>query len=35
MIKEKFENKGVENIIWISKEKQLDDSLGKEVLVKS
>ena len=35
MIKEKFENKEVENIIWISKEKQLDDSLGKEVLVKS
>ena len=33
MIKEKCENKEIENIIWISKEKQLADSLAKKVLV--
>ena len=33
MIKEKFENKEIENIIWISKKKQIADSLTKKVLV--
>ena len=33
MIKEKCENKEIENIIWISKEKQIADSLTKKVLV--
>ena len=32
-IKEKCENKEIENIIWISKEKQIADSLTKKVLV--
>ena len=30
MIKEKCENKETENIIWISKEKQIADSLTKK-----
>ena len=30
MIKEKCENKEIENIIWISKEKQIADSLAKK-----
>ena len=30
MIKEKCENKEIENIIWISKEKQIPDSLTKK-----
>ena len=30
MVKEKCENKEIENIIWISKEKQLADSLTKK-----
>ena len=30
MIKEKCENKEIENIIWINKEKQIADSLTKK-----
>ena len=33
MIKKKCENKEIENIIWISTEKQIADSLTKNVLV--
>ena len=33
IIKEKCENKEIENIIWISKENQIADSLIKKVLV--
>ena len=33
IIKEKCENKEIENIIWISKEKQVADILTKKVLV--
>ena len=33
MIKKKCENKEIENIIWISMEKQIADSLTKKVLL--